>query len=137
MVARLGNLERKVMEVLWAGSGSRTDASVREVADRLPEYAYTTVLTVLDRLQRKGVVTRVKVGRAFRYAPASTRDEYTAELMHEALGAAADRDAVLIRFAESVTPSEAAVLRHALDGTTTGPATTTGPTAGPASGDSA
>ena len=86
------------------------------MAERLPGYAYTTVLTVLDRLQNKSLVTRSKVGRAFHYAAASSREEYTAELMREALGAASDRDAVLVRFAETVSPADAAVLRQALDG---------------------
>ncbi|HVX21771.1 MAG TPA: BlaI/MecI/CopY family transcriptional regulator [Acidimicrobiales bacterium] len=112
-MARLGDLERRVMEVLWADPGA--DATVREVAAQMPGYAYTTVLTVLDRLRNKGLVTRTKDGRAFRYAAASSREEYTADLMREALGAAADRDAVLVRFAESVSPAEAATLRRALE----------------------
>jgi len=112
-MARLGELERKVMEVLWADPGA--SATVRQVAADLPGYAYTTVLTVLDRLQHKGLVTRTKDGRAFRYAAASSREEYTADLMREALGAATDRDAVLVRFAETVSPAEAAILRRALE----------------------
>jgi len=113
-MARLGELERKVMEVLWADLSFEVTA--RQVEERLPGYAYTTILTVLDRLHRKGLVRRAKDGRAFRYAAISSREEYTAELMREALGAAADRDAVLVRFAETVSPTEAAVLREALRG---------------------
>ncbi|HEX3947046.1 MAG TPA: BlaI/MecI/CopY family transcriptional regulator [Acidimicrobiales bacterium] len=111
-MASLGELERKVMEVLW--EDPTADATVREVATHLPGYAYTTVLTVLDRLCHKALVTRTKDGRAFRYAAASSREEYTAELMREALGAAADREAVLVRFAETVSPDEADALRRAL-----------------------
>jgi BlaI family transcriptional regulator, penicillinase repressor len=113
-MARLGELERKVMEVLWTDLS--VEVTVRHVEKRLPGYAYTTLLTVLDRLQRKGLVRRTKHGRAFRYAAVSSREEYTAELMREALAAAADRDAVLVHFAETVSPSEAAVLREALAG---------------------
>src|SRR6185437_14621144 len=101
------------MDVLWGSLG--TAMTVRQVAERLPTHAYTTVLTVLDRLQRKQMVRRTKDGRAHRYTAAASREAYTAELMLEALGAAPDRDAVLVRFAETVTESEARVLRQALD----------------------
>lgn len=101
------------MNVLWDHLGA--DQTVREVAAELPDYAYTTVLTVLDRLQHKDLVCRTKDGRAFRYAAVSSREDYTAQLMREALGAAADREAVLVRFAETVTPEEAATLRQALE----------------------
>ena len=114
MIARLGELERKVMEVLWTDFG--VPVTVRHVEDRLPGYAYTTLLTVLTRLHRKGMVRRTKEGRAFRYSAVTSREEYTAELMRDALGAATDRRAVLVRFAETVSPAEAAVLRGVLSG---------------------
>jgi predicted transcriptional regulator len=111
-MARLGELERKVMEVLWARLDSELTA--REVNEQLPGYAYTTLLTVLDRLHTKGVVRRTRDGRAFRYAAMGSREDHTAELMHDALGVAGDRHAVLVRFAETVSATEAAVLREAL-----------------------
>lgn len=111
-MARLGELERKVMDVLWASMG--TGLTVREVSEQLPHHAYTTVLTVLDRLGRKQLVRRTKDGRAHRYQAVASREAYTAELMHEALGAAPDPEAVLVRFAETVTSAEAVVLRRAL-----------------------
>ena len=52
---RLGDLERKVMDVLW--DSAEAPLTGREVADQLPDRAYTTVLTILDRLRRKGMVT--------------------------------------------------------------------------------
>jgi predicted transcriptional regulator len=100
------------MEVLWTDVG--VPVTVRHVEERLPTYAYTTLSTVLDRLHRKGLVRRAKDGRAFRYAAVTTRDEYAAELMREVLGAAGDRDAVLARFAQTVSRAEAAVLRDVL-----------------------
>jgi predicted transcriptional regulator len=111
-MARLGGLERRVMDVLWGSMG--TELTVRQVAEELPDHAYTTVMTVLDRLYRKHMVLRGKDGRAHVFAAAASREAYTAQLMHEALGAVADRDAVLVRFAETVTPEEAQVLRQAL-----------------------
>jgi len=124
-VARLGDLERAVMEVLWdlvPASGHERPGAVtaRRVAAELAptrSLAYTTVLTVLDRLERKRLVRRLRPGRAHLYAPAASRDAYVARLMLEALGSASDRDAALLRFVEGVSDREAALLRQALEAT--------------------
>ena len=113
---RLGDLERKVMNVLW--DTAESPLTGREVADQLPDRAYTTVLPILDRLRRKGLDTRTTVGRAHRFAASDTRESYMAELMIDAMGDSGDRGAVLVRFAESVSPDEAQVLRRALDDVT-------------------
>jgi predicted transcriptional regulator len=112
-VPRLGDLERAVMEVLWA-AGAPMPA--RAVGDALGDrtLAVTTILTVLSRLERKGVVVRTRDGRAHSYAAASTREEHVAELMHEALGTAGDRDAALARFVRAASHDEAEILRQAL-----------------------
>jgi predicted transcriptional regulator len=111
-VRRLGELERRVMDVLWdSDAGPLTG---REVADQLPDRAYTTVLTILERLRRKSLVVRSSEGRTHRFSAADSREAYRAELMIDALGEARDRGAVLARFAESVSPEEAEVLRQAL-----------------------
>jgi predicted transcriptional regulator len=112
-VARLGELERRVMDVLWEQPGG--EMTGRHVADALPGYAYTTVATVLDRLTHKGLVGRRLDGRAIRFAAVGTRADHTAELMHEALVTNRDPDATLVRFVKTVSPSEAEVLRRALD----------------------
>jgi BlaI family transcriptional regulator, penicillinase repressor len=108
-----GELENAVMTVLWAHAEPVTARAVlREVGD--PELAYTTVKTVLERLTRKQVVARVNVGRTWHYTAAAPRDDYVAELMLRALDHTGDRDAALVRFARSVSPAEADVLRAAL-----------------------
>ena len=112
---RLGELERSVMNVLWDAPAPQT---VREVLDALGErdLAYTTIMTVLDRLGTKEMVRRERDGRAFRYAPALTRDAATSELLHAALDqAGSDRTAALVHFAQTVDPEEARALRAALD----------------------
>ncbi len=114
-MARLGELERKVMDVLWTSYPS--ELTGRDVDADLPGYAYTTILTILDRLEHKGLVGRVRTDRAHRYAALAPRDSYVADLMHEALSATSDRDAALARFAATVNPKEARVLRAALDTT--------------------
>ncbi|TKK90886.1 BlaI/MecI/CopY family transcriptional regulator [Herbidospora galbida] len=109
----LGELERSIMDVLWAEGGPLTAREVgRLIADR--DLAPTTVMTVLDRLTRKGFLTRVRDGRAWRYEPAASRDAYIAELMLEALEMTGDRSAALTRFAQAVSGTEADVLRKAL-----------------------
>ncbi len=110
---RLGDLERKVMDVLWDSTGGPQTG--RQVADRLPDRAYTTVLTILDRLRRKDMVLRTSEGRVHYFAASDTRESYMAELMIDAMGDSGNRDAVLVRFAESVTPDEAKLLRRALE----------------------
>jgi predicted transcriptional regulator len=109
---RLGQLERRVMDVLWETAES--PMSGRDVADRLPDRAYTTVLTVLERLRRKDFVRRTTQGRVHYFRAADTRESYVAELMIDAMGGTTNRHAVLARFAESVSPEEAQVLSDAL-----------------------
>lgn len=73
--AALGSLERQVMDVMWAGD----DHVVRDVQARLARsVAYTTVMTTLDRLYKKGFVGRTREGRAFRYRAAQTREQVEA-----------------------------------------------------------
>src|SRR5438128_8834933 len=76
----LGALERDVMAVAW----TERDASVRDVCARLqPAIAYTTVMTTMDRLFKKGLLTRKKVGRAFVYNPTVTRHELEGAVANE------------------------------------------------------
>jgi predicted transcriptional regulator len=112
----LGELERRVMDVLWDAPHA---LSGREVADRLPDRAYTTVLTILERLRHKKLVERSIDGKVQKFRAAASRETYTASLMLEPLGSAQDRDAVLVRFAETVSADEAKVLRRALDASRT------------------
>lgn len=116
---RLGDLERAVMDALWDRAEA---ATVRDVAERLAgrDLAYTTVMTVLDRLAAKRFVTRERVGRAWRYRPAASREAYVARLMLDALDLTGSRDAALVRFARSVSGAEAEILRVALEKAATG-----------------
>jgi predicted transcriptional regulator len=105
------------MDVLWTSTAPLT---VREVQERLgaagsSDLAYTTVMTVLDRLGGKEMVRRERDGRAFRYTAALSREAATAELLHATLDSSGDRTAALVHFARTVDPAEAAALRAALD----------------------
>jgi len=67
-----GPLEVQVLEAIWCVQGP---ATVRELHASFPENAYTTLMTTLDRLHKKGVLTRTKVGRAFAYEARFARAE--------------------------------------------------------------
>jgi predicted transcriptional regulator len=110
---RLGELERAVMDVLW---GATEPLTARQVAGALAsrDLALTTVLTVLSRLETKGYLRRTRDGRAHHYQPTSSREDHVAVLMHEVLGAAADRNAALARFAGHVSREDAEALQSAL-----------------------
>lgn len=111
-MADLGSLERTVMDTLWDASAKDPDRAltVREVAATLPSHAYTTVLTVLDRLTRKGFVVRIRDGRTHHYRPSSSREAYIAEMMHDALSRTPDRDAALAYFVRTASPEQAEIL---------------------------
>jgi predicted transcriptional regulator len=69
----LGRLEIKVMEIIW----DRGESNVRDVAERLGRpLAYTTVMTTLDRLFKKGLLQRQKSDRAFFYSPRFSREDW-------------------------------------------------------------
>jgi predicted transcriptional regulator len=113
-MASLGDLERAVMERLWAADGPVAATTLRdELADR--GVALTTVHTVLTRLEQKGFVVH-NDARPRGFSARSSRAEHAAELMHEVLGQAGDRQAVLARFVGSVNPDEARMLRELLAG---------------------
>jgi predicted transcriptional regulator len=98
LVRGFGDLEAVIMDRMWSRG---TPATVREMlADLSTErkIAYTTVMTVMDNLYRKGWLTRELEGRAYRYAPTDSREKYSAALMREALADSRDADATLVRF---------------------------------------
>lgn len=116
MRGRLGELEAAVMDVLWTGDAPCRVRDVRRHLAPTRPLAYTTVMTVLDNLHRKGWVQRELDGRAYLYRPAASREEETARALRDLLDAAGDTEAVLLHFARSVSERESAVLRDALAG---------------------
>ncbi|HEX5068792.1 MAG TPA: BlaI/MecI/CopY family transcriptional regulator [Vicinamibacterales bacterium] len=87
-VGVLGPLEWRLLEALWSRG---TPSSVRDLAAAFPDSAYTTLMTTLDRLHRKGLLTRDKHGRAFRYQPALGRAEFASARAGEAVRHAVQR----------------------------------------------
>ena len=112
---RFGELEAVIMERLWALG---RPVLVREMVDDLrPEraLAYTTVMTVMDNLYRKGWLRRERDGRAWRYEPTGSRSGYTAALMNDALGTSTDRRTALAHFVLQMSPHDVKLLQQALD----------------------
>jgi predicted transcriptional regulator len=112
---QFGELEAVIMDRLWERN---RPALVREVVDDLRQdrpLAYTTVMTVMDNLHRKGWLRRHRDGRACRYAPTGSRSGYTAALMSGALATSTDRRTALAHFVLQMSPHDAELLRQALD----------------------
>ncbi|MUK01872.1 transcriptional regulator [Vibrio cholerae] len=119
-MATLGDLERTVMDLLWTTPEAMTANELRDAIAEAPsgevgrELAVTTVLTVLSRLEKKGLVERERDSRPHKYRSVTSREDHTAELMHDVLVTAPDREAVLVRFIGSVSEAEAETLRKLL-----------------------
>ncbi|OMH33171.1 BlaI/MecI/CopY family transcriptional regulator [Tersicoccus sp. Bi-70] len=121
-MASLGDLERSIMDQLWSSADPMTATTLRDRLAESPdsaegrELAVTTVLTVLSRLEKKGLVARSRTSRPHQYRAISTREAHTVSLMNEVLGQAPDRDAVLSRFVGSMSEEDASLLRQILRG---------------------
>ena len=106
------------MHHLWRAGEALT---VRQVHDELQhpreparELAYTTVMTVMERLYRKGLLVREPHGKAYLYSAAASQADFTAQVMADALGGTADRTAALVHFAGQLSEDERQALRRAL-----------------------
>lgn len=111
---RLGKLEAEVMAALWTGPPRET--SVRDLLAQLAQpRAYTTVMTTLDRLFKKGLLVRRQAGRAFLYVPRCSRQEWESEragaMVQQMLAApGAAHGLVLATLVEAVGPGQEALL---------------------------
>jgi predicted transcriptional regulator len=109
-----GELETVVMARLWDLDGQGTVRDVLEKIQLEREIAYTTVLSTMENLYRKGHLTREREGKAYRYRTALTHAEHTAGLMREALSGGQDTDAVLTHFVGDMSEHELDRLRDVL-----------------------
>ena len=107
-----GALEAEVLRVLWDAAEPLTPGEVNEVLGG--QLAYTTVMTVLTRLWKKGLVGRVAQGRAYAYRAAFTESELATQKMTETLAAVRDRASVLAGFVGSLSKRDVGQLRRLL-----------------------
>lgn len=115
MARALGELERLIMDRMWSWDHPVAVREVLEDLQRERPLAYTTVMTVMDNLHRKEILSREKRGRAFLYRPAVSREEHTAAFMGDVLADTPDKAATILQFVEQMPEDEAARLRAALE----------------------
>ena len=89
-----GPLEIRVLESLWA---RETPACVRDLQPQFPGVAYTTLMTTLDRLFRKGTLLRTKTGRAFFYHPKTSKQALISALAGSAFARLLPGDSASVR----------------------------------------
>jgi len=111
---RLGELEARVMEVVWDEGGWMNTREVLESLTGERRLAYTTVMTILVKLWKKGLLERHKDGRAYAYHAVHTREEWTARRMGELLAVADNRSAALSHFVSDMSKSDIDQLRRLL-----------------------
>ncbi len=103
------------MDRLWDRDRPTTVRELFENFSEDREIAYTTVMSTMDNLHRKGWLDRERVGKAFAYWPVLTREQHTAQLMREAFDGGGRSEVVLTHFVEQMSDEEAAGLRAALE----------------------
>ena len=111
-----GALETDVLRVLWAADRPLLPAEINEQLDA--GYAYTSIATILTRLQAKGLVERAPSGRAFAYQATVDESELAVRRIGELLDSSSDRTQVLSRFIGGLPPREAKAIRALLDAAT-------------------
>lgn len=112
LLGQLGELESALMEWMWhRGEATPSEAQ----AECAPGLAYTTVMTTMVRLWKKGLLNRRKAGKAYAYIPVLAKEEYQKQLTHHLLGMALnegkDAEAVLSHFVDVVGADEKALDR--------------------------
>ncbi|MFF3341286.1 BlaI/MecI/CopY family transcriptional regulator [Streptomyces flavidovirens] len=113
-MARLGDLERAVLDCLWQSGEPLTVREVHEALLPERQLAYTTVLTTLQRLARKGLAKQDAQARAHLFSAVATREEMFTELMTDALGIAGDEHEAMLRFVDVISPEARAALAETL-----------------------
>jgi predicted transcriptional regulator len=113
VASRLGPLESALLSALW----KRGNATVRELlGDGFADSAYTTIMTTLDRLHKKGLLDRISDGRAYRYSPRQTQEEFEgmrlAGVVQQVLGGSAQSSVLLSFLVDAVSQHDAALLEQ-------------------------
>lgn len=109
-----GDLEAVVMDMLWSRDERSTVRSVHDELISQRQIAYTTVMSTMDNLFRKGWLEREKVGLAYHYRPKMSREEHTAKLMRTVFESGGDSDLILSFFLDQIGDGDSSKLRHAI-----------------------
>lgn len=114
----LGPLEADVLHAVW--DRERDGATVHDVLAALSaaqparDLAYTTVITVMERLRGKKLLLRERRGRAYVYRPALSEAEFVSASLRSLLDASSDRAGALLHFTEQLDEADIDELRRAL-----------------------
>lgn len=106
----LGELELTIMNFIWKRSGPVTVPDVHEHLVKSRQLAYTSTMTVMGRLNNKGLLTRSEDRRPYKYWAAMSREDYSADLMLGVLSEFGNRKAALTRFVDRIGRKDAALL---------------------------
>lgn len=109
-----GELEAIIMDIMWQWAEPATVRDVLNAISNERDLAYTTVMTVMENLHRKGFLQRQLDGRAYVYEPTQLREEYAANLMREAMQHGHDPNLTFAHFVAQMTVEESAAMRNAL-----------------------
>jgi len=108
-----GAFESDVLRVLWAADCPMSPGEINERLDA--GHAYTSVATILTRLQAKGLVVRTPMGRAFAYSAAVDEPDLAVRRISDLLDSSSDRSQVLSRFIGGLPAKEAKAIQAMLD----------------------
>jgi len=78
----LGDLERKIMEIIWESEEAISVSDVVQVLSQKRKIAYTTVMTIMGRLVDKGILTRKLSGSSYQYMPKVSQEKFIAKSVH-------------------------------------------------------
>ncbi|MGY1994518.1 BlaI/MecI/CopY family transcriptional regulator [Mycolicibacterium gilvum] len=117
---QFGELEAVIMDVLWSRDEPATVRSVHDELISTRQIAYTTAMSTMDNLFRKGWLLRDKVGLAYHYRPMMSREEHSANLMRTVFESGGDSALILNFFLEQIDNTESAELRKVIARLTAG-----------------
>lgn len=110
----MGSLESAILEIMWSADESLKPGDVLERLAIDPPVTYSTVLTILRRLWKKGLINRARDGKAFRYTPVMTKEEQIAHAMTMTFAAASDPAIALGHFVAQLSVDDTTVLQKLL-----------------------
>lgn len=109
----LGFLEADIMEIIW-GKGRLSVREVFEIIKNKRDIAYTTVMTTMDRLYKKGILSRKKIFKGYTYWPKLTEKTLEKHIIRETLkGLFSDmKEPLMSYFANPEEPEDLEVIRN-------------------------
>lgn len=116
-VRQQGELESLILNVLWGSKKALTSQEILEKANKNSDLALTTILTVLSRLEDKGLVSREPgEGRAYLFTAAQSREQHTADLMLQLVANESNPVLAFSHFTDGLSAAQLRALRKSLEG---------------------